>query len=418
MNFSELTNKEKLFNYTILLVSIFPILGLKISVSIIFLFGFFSIYIFFSEKNYTYVTKTDLKNVFVLTSFYLALLISCLFTTDKLITLKLLEQNSSFLIFPLFLILNRRFIHSSTLSLSLTFFVLSNVCLAIYVWLNIYHYGISKAFNENTYYYPILRLYFSRLTGIHLPYLGMLFVFSSLIIVNRLLKSEKGITIKKTIEILFLLFLLISVFTFAARQSIVSFLLISSFLIFFNLISNLKKTVYFSAVVVISIPLFSIPSVQNRIKEFTEAKLILPSKDQNSDQVNFRYGIYNCTLKLIQEHWKSGVGAENVQKKLNECYSSYTYKGFDDFQHKTYNTHNQFFDILLKFGVFGFLCFFVYLFWGIKLKSDYYYIFIALSILCMLTENILDRQIGIVFFNFFNSLFFVQNLNKKNIKKV
>jgi preprotein translocase subunit SecG len=36
----------------------------------------------------------------------------------------------------------------------------------------------------------------------------------------------------------------------------------------------------------------------------------------------------------------------------------------------------------------------------------------------MLTENILDRQIGIVFFNFFNSLFFVQNLNKKNIKKV
>jgi hypothetical protein len=37
----------------------------------------------------------------------------------------------------------------------------------------------------------------------------------------------------------------------------------------------------------------------------------------------------------------------------------------------------------------------------------------------MLTENILDRQIGIVFFNFFNTLFFINHIDiETNRKKI
>lgn len=418
MNYSITNIKIKLYNYSIIFVSAFPLLGLKNTVLAILLFSLLSIYVFITEKNYRKIKKKDIINIFVLSSYYLLLIISFFISSDKETSLKLLEQNSSFLIFPLLLVINKNFIYESTLRKSLIVFVISNLILAIYVWYNISLYGITKAFNENTYYYPILRLLFNRLTGIHLPYLGMLFIFSSLIITRQLLQVKKIFTIKNIFFLLVLMFLLISVFTFAARQSIVLFFLIFSGLIFFNIKNKLKKTLFFLIIILLTTPLFYMPNIQNRIKEITEAKLILPTKGQASDQVNFRYGIYNCTFELIKQNWIIGVGPENIQKRLNECYSCYTYKNFDDFQHKSYNTHNQFFDMFLKFGLFGLFWFIIYLFWGIRYKFEYYYIFIILSVLSMLTENILDRQVGIVFFNFFNSMFFVQYLNDKDFEKI
>ena len=118
----------------------------------------------------------------------------------------------------------------------------------------------------------------------------------------------------------------------------------------------------------------------------------------------------------IKQNWIFGVGPANVQKELDNCYSAYTYRNqYDDFNKKTYNTHNQYFDVLLKFGIFGLLFFIVFLFWGINYKSEYYYIFLLLIFFSMLTENILNRQVGIVFFNFFNCLFFVQHLKTQKL---
>lgn len=417
MNFKNIYNKIKIYNYSIILVSIFPLLGLKRTVFAIFIFSILSIFIFVTERNYKNFYRQDIKNILVLSSYYLVLLVSYFVSSDKLISIKLLEQNSSFIVFPLFLIINKNSIYKSTLIRSLNAFVVSNIAIAIYVWSNIYLYGIAKSFEENTYYNQVLRIFFSKFTGIHLPYLGMLFVFSCLILLNQVLKVKEGL-LEKTVKTFSLLFLLFSVFTFAARQSLLLFFLISFFLIIFKTKSFQKKIFFFSSIILISVPLFYLPSVKIRINEIKQTKLILPTKGQNSDEVNFRYGIYSCTFKLIEENWLTGVGPENIQKKLNECYLDYTYKSFDDFQHKTYNTHNQFFDFFLKFGILGLLWFIVFIFWGIKNTSEYFYIFISLSVLCMLTENILNRQVGIVYFNFFNSLFFVEYLNGKKKTQV
>ena len=108
-----------------------------------------------------------------------------------------------------------------------------------------------------------------------------------------------------------------------------------------------------------------------------------------------------------------GVGPQNVQKKLDECYSNYTYKNYDDFNKVTYNTHNQYFDVFLKYGILGLLLFFIFLFWGIKNKNPIYWFFLFLILFSMLTENIFNRQIGIVFFNFFNTLIFLSYLKSK-----
>ncbi|HEY1193351.1 O-antigen ligase family protein, partial [Flavobacterium sp.] len=106
-----------------------------------------------------------------------------------------------------------------------------------------------------------------------------------------------------------------------------------------------------------------------------------------------------------------GVGPGNIQKKLNDCYSGYTYKNYDDYSSKDYNSHNQYLDIWLKYGIFGLVLFFVFLFWGIKNMSLSYGIFLFLIMMSMITENIFDRQVGVVFFTFYNTLFFINRID-------
>lgn len=405
--------KIELYNYSIILVSIFPILGLiKSSISII-IFSLFSIIIFFSEKNYKLINKKDFLNFIVLSSYFSAYLISFFFVEEKKDILELLEKNLSFLVFPLFFIFNRKSIHQSTLNRSLLFFITSNILLALFIWYKIIEIGLTKVFNQDNYYNPIIRNTFSVISEMHLPYIGMLFIFSSLVLLYNIIKYErrKGMLFLNLIGIIILLF---SVFSFASRMALFLFFLIAIIMILKEI--NFKKKVIFLILSFILIsPVFFIPTIKNRISDLKTTKLILPQKGQASAEVNFRYGIYNCTWKLLKENWLLGVGATNVQNKLDECYSCYTYENeYDDFKNKTYNTHNQFADTILKYGVFGIIFFMVFLFWGIKNKNYYYWIFLFIILFSMITENIFNRQVGIVFFNFFNTMFFINYIESKS----
>jgi O-antigen ligase len=205
--------------------------------------------------------------------------------------------------------------------------------------------------------------------------------------------------------------LIFSVITYAARLALVLFLVLSIFLV-------LKKTpkvwikIGFMIFLASSVFLiFVIPSSKKRIDEIRNTKLILPNQDQKSEEVNFRYGIYNCVSIILKENWILGVGPGNVQKKLDNCYSSYTYKNYDDYSKIEYNSHNQYLDIWLKYGIFGLILFLVFLLWGTKNIDLLYGIFIFIIMAAMLTENIFDRQVGVVFFTFFNSLFFINRID-------
>ena len=119
--------------------------------------------------------------------------------------------------------------------------------------------------------------------------------------------------------------------------------------------------------------------------------------------------------EILKDNWLLGVGVENVQDKLNSCYGKYTYQNFDDFKNTTYNSHNQYLDIILKYGIFGLVLFFIFLLWGIKNNDFNYQIFIFLTLMSLISENIFDRQVGIVFFNLLNSLFFISMVKKSKL---
>jgi len=404
-------NKIDLYNYSTIFLGSFPILGLKKSVLAIILWAVFSLILMISEKSYKTIQKRDKINLLVLTSYYLAFVVSFLFIEDKKLATRFLEKNVAFLIFPLFIIVNKNFIYGNTLRKSINIFIISNIILASYIWIVILSNGYEKVMNSDTYYNPIIRNFFSDISEIHLPYLGILFVFSSLVLLNDILSNRIKFNYVFIFRSLGIALLIFSVITYAARLALVLFLVLSIFLV-------LKKTpkvwikIGFMIFLASSVFLiFVIPSSKKRIDEIRNTKLILPNQDQKSEEVNFRYGIYNCVSIILKENWILGVGPGNVQKKLDNCYSSYTYKNYDDYSKIEYNSHNQYLDIWLKYGIFGLILFLVFLLWGTKNIDLLYGIFIFIIMAAMLTENIFDRQVGVVFFTFFNSLFFINRID-------
>ncbi|MBC30325.1 MAG: hypothetical protein CMH48_05725 [Muricauda sp.] len=123
-----------------------------------------------------------------------------------------------------------------------------------------------------------------------------------------------------------------------------------------------------------------------------------------------RLYIWQATIESIRENLVFGTGTGDIHHVLNR---KYEYLGYVHLANKNTNTHNQLLDFFLRFGLIGFLIitFFTLLAfksgWG---NRDFLYIyFLALVIFSCLTENILNRQMGIVFFHFFNNLFLILN---------
>jgi len=404
-------NKIKIYNYLTILIAVFPILGLKKSVFTIIIWALFSIFIVFSEKTHKTISKKDGIDLLVLTSYYFAFVISFFFIDDRALASRFLEKNIVFLLFPLFMIVNKNFIFTDTLKKALYSFIFSNLILASYIWIIIFSKGYSKTMAADNYYNPTIRNIFSDVSGIHLPYLGILFVFPSLILLKDILFSEKKVSILNCARLLAISLLIFSVVAFAARLALFSFLLVSLFLVFKITKGVGIKILFISGLLLLLLAVFIVPSSKKRIDDVLNTKLILPNKNQNSSEVNFRYGIYHCASTLLKENWIIGVGPGNVQKQLDDCYSSYTYKNYDDYRQIEYNSHNQYIDICLKYGVFGLIAFLIFLFWGVNTKDQIYHVFLFIILLGLVTENLFDRQIGVVFFTFFNSLFFINKTN-------
>ena len=130
-----------------------------------------------------------------------------------------------------------------------------------------------------------------------------------------------------------------------------------------------------------------------------------------------RIHIWNSSISILKANFLFGVGTGDISNELNKQYI------FDNQPYlatKDANTHNQYLDYLIKFGMFGFavlvFCFYAYVKKALDTSNFTYLMFLILVLTCMLTENILSRQLGIVFFFFFQSLFFF--LGSKDFKTV
>lgn len=201
-------------------------------------------------------------------------------------------------------------------------------------------------------------------------------------------------------------------YIYSARIALACYLIGLLFIVFKSIKKQIVKWSLLIALPLFALAFFWFSPMKERYIKVVEKDLVLPNKDQEPHEVNYRYGIWYCASQLIADHFVFGVGADKVQEKLNNCYSDFTYISYEDFSKVTYNTHNQYFDQMLKFGIFGLILFVLAIFYFYPNSSVLYQTFLIVVSISFLTENILDRQIGVVFISLLNTIFVLLKLNK------
>ena len=173
----------------------------------------------------------------------------------------------------------------------------------------------------------------------------------------------------------------------------------------------------FASALFIGILALLIPSSRNRINDtIDEIKSI--NGVVNDRQTNHRVFIWKYGSEVISENFWIGTGTGSgdlaLHEKLKDCDAKFWHGRKVYFLHeKMYNYHNAFMQHFAVHGVFMFLIFCVIMFMPFivyrKTMDGIEAAFLTLCILAFLTESMLERQAGVLFFGFFYNFFFTSN---------
>ncbi|MGB3606476.1 MAG: O-antigen ligase family protein [Psychroserpens sp.] len=132
---------------------------------------------------------------------------------------------------------------------------------------------------------------------------------------------------------------------------------------------------------------------------------------------NSQFGTTTPTISSRILHWKAVVNAVKSDNVIigggsgtnkTHVYKSYEEYGFRKGAFHKYNAHNQFLEHFIYFGLMAFLvwsfCFWIWSKSLFKNQHPMLFSLMVVTICSMLTESILERQRGIVFFALFISL--------------
>jgi O-antigen ligase len=132
-----------------------------------------------------------------------------------------------------------------------------------------------------------------------------------------------------------------------------------------------------------------------------------------------RIFLWGHAKEIIKQHPVIGVGTGDVNAALDEQYKNLLESNKDfppsmvraikSFSLNKFNAHNQFLQTAMAIGLLGLIVFLINI--GISISHAYrekqylFLSFLALFVLSCFSESLLERQWGIVFFSFLNSLF-------------
>ena len=350
-----------------------------------------------------------------------------LFVSDNRVEASfLIQQKASYLIFPIVLgtlpPLNKK-----TIFIILMLFVSSCLFYSLY--------ALFAAFYENFITQQLTTMdmdnfTYQKLAGyihFHSTYFSIYLVFAIAILINFLNNKKYFLhRIKPVVMLCIFLLILILFLLFSRMVLIAGFILVLIFL-FKERIQSYKYLYLIGlafTIVVITL-LLTNNSFKQRAKEiynFNSNELIGSNYENGVTQ---RLFFWKNAIAIIKEKPLFGQSSGDVNLAISNQYdkllqnkelSESQRKAINTYKTKEYNTHNQYLQILIAFGVFGLLyllfLFFLFLRFSIIKNNQLYFAFLLLFLMCLFTENLLERQTGIVFFVSF--YFAIKRLFKTN----
>ncbi|QLG45237.1 O-antigen ligase family protein [Costertonia aggregata] len=246
--------------------------------------------------------------------------------------------------------------------------------------------------------------------------------------------KEQSFFIKSFI-LLLIFIVLVFLVSLTAKMPIISLVAVLFFVPIFYLVKNFKFKILIlyifllgSVLMLVNRFLMDVPNraVQEaydyynyltgkKLENYYEYKNLQVEYDSFWFKKTNRVVIWKNSLELAKESPFIGYGTGDVQDKLIDTYK----KNNELWRMQFFNSHNQFLDYQLRYGLPGVLLLIAFLFYYFRyawLNIDFLYLsFLIIITMGFLSENFIQRHWGIVFFTFFNSLFYyrIKQLNTK-----
>ena len=344
-----------------------------------------------------------------------------LLNTDDYITgWKYMERISSSLVFPLIFSLKFK---GFSIRLKLVLFFFMGSCILRYFFFLVQFIDWELVYIMD--YWTEVFIQFNQISlieALHPSYFALYLGFCVLISYYFL---NKAISFRRRLGwVVILLFFFLMVLSLAAKMPlfacIMAFLVGLLYKIYRMKVKKIKwLLVTFSSLLIVILFILKVPNgivqdIDNYYRFYKGEKLDQAfDYDQYGTNYSFetwsrtnRIYIWKSSVHLFIKNFWIGVGTGDINNDLN---NQYVKDGQNYLADKKANTHNQFLDYMVKFGIIGFVLiafsFFCYFKHASHTSNGLYIMFLVFILCCMLTENILNRQLGIVFFFFFNSLF-------------
>lgn len=366
----------------------------------------FGVFIFVPLKIKPFLVLLSL--VYVLTNFkktfnykpytfyliYYFVVFSTLFYCDNLKNgINFLVRLLPFLLIPLFFSILKKEELNFLKQKFIRVFIYSNFIYSILIWPYLYFIRSTTSLRTLDHLLSYITYEFFGINE-HPIYISC-FIGTSLIF---LLLNDK----KNKIDYFIMFFLLLTLILLSRKMVIIALFSIIILRILKEKI-NIKQLFFLGTLILISVLLISvIPEIYNRFLEILNFNQV-----ENTTSTGTRVLIWEIAIEIFLKNWCFGVSWGDAQDFIR---AELLELNLNDLINK--NTHNQYIQILLSSGIFGFFIityFYIKLFKKNYLNNIYFTLTQILFLAVFLVENFIERQNGIIFFVFITCLF----INKK-----
>lgn len=145
------------------------------------------------------------------------------------------------------------------------------------------------------------------------------------------------------------------------------------------------------------------PMNNEKIRTLKERGFRITDKEGERNFLTIRLAKWISHYDIFKEHPLFGITAGDIKE---ERVRKYREKGFDTLAEINFNAHNQYLEMLSRFGIIGFAVFLSFLLVPLFQKPlSQLYISLLISVLIIfITESFLERQQGLLAFLFFYAL--------------